>query len=126
MARELPIPSRNSHTHRPKASAQRKAETPAATLGDRKCIERGSYTGTRTKNSPSRWRFRPPSPLTFGFRLVPSKSASTYSRSVLGAVVNLLSGGGRHKRVIRGKSCKVRTNVLHTFHTLPAGLWRLR
>jgi len=37
------------------------------------------------KNSPSRLRFRPPSPGTFGFRLRPSGAASTYSRSVLGA-----------------------------------------
>ena len=45
-------------------------------------------TGPR-KNSPSRWRFRPPSPRTFGFRLRPPGAASTYSRSVLGARANL-------------------------------------
>src|SRR2546430_343485 len=32
-----------------------------------------------TRSSPSRWRFRPPSPLTFGFRLRSSRAASTYS-----------------------------------------------
>ena len=37
------------------------------------------------KNSESRWRFRPPNPLTFRFRVRPSSSASTYSRSVLAA-----------------------------------------
>src|SRR5205809_5033132 len=34
--------------------------------------------------SPSRFRFRPPDPLTFGFRLLPPVPASTYLRSVLG------------------------------------------
>src|SRR6266550_5181663 len=37
------------------------------------------------KNSPSRFRFRPPFRPTFGFRLRPPGWASTYSRSVLGA-----------------------------------------
>ena len=37
------------------------------------------------KNSPSRFRFRPPCRPTFGFRLRPPGWASTYSRSVLGA-----------------------------------------
>src|SRR3989440_1066929 len=41
------------------------------------------------KNSPSRFRFRPPLPLTFAFRLLPSDSVSTYLRSVLGANGNL-------------------------------------
>jgi len=37
------------------------------------------------KNSPSRWRFRPPNLLAFRFRVPPPGPASTYSRSVLGA-----------------------------------------
>ena len=41
--------------------------------------------GRDQKNSPSRFRFRPPLPLTFPFRVLPSDSASTYLRSVLGA-----------------------------------------
>src|SRR5207249_12116094 len=41
------------------------------------------------KSSPSRVRFRPPSPLTFRFRVVPSETASTYSRPLLGAGGNL-------------------------------------
>src|SRR5438034_10861046 len=41
------------------------------------------------KNSPSQFRFRPPFPLTFAFRLLPSDSVSTYLRSVLGAIGNL-------------------------------------
>src|SRR5258705_7276816 len=43
------------------------------------------------KNSPSQFHFRPPFPLTFAFRLLPSDSVSTYSRSVLGAIGNLTS-----------------------------------
>jgi hypothetical protein len=41
------------------------------------------------KNSPSRFRFRPPLPLTFPFRVLPSDSVSTYLRSVLGAISTL-------------------------------------
>src|SRR5580765_4538816 len=48
----------------------------------------------RQKNSPSRLRFRPSLPGTFGlppcgFALQPSGATSTYSRSVLGARANL-------------------------------------
>ena len=49
------------------------------------------------KNSPSRFRFRPPFPLTFAFRLLPSDSVSTYLRSVLGARRNLTSRQGRSR-----------------------------
>src|SRR5262245_63060262 len=49
------------------------------------------------KNSPSRFRFRPPLPLTFAFRLLPSDSVSTYLRSVLGARRNLTSAIGRSR-----------------------------
>src|SRR5579884_2891930 len=52
--------------------------TPAAAI-------RAARSKGRTKSSPSRWRFRPPLPRTFGFRLLPSGAASVYSRSVLGA-----------------------------------------
>src|SRR5262249_50226839 len=48
--------------------------------------------------SPSRSRFRPPFSLTFGFRLRPSSSASSYFRSVLGARGNLGAGSSPHKR----------------------------
>src|SRR5262249_4041424 len=41
------------------------------------------------KNSPSRLRFRPPNRLTFRLRVRPPDSASTYSRSVLGAGGNV-------------------------------------
>src|SRR5262245_50380910 len=41
------------------------------------------------RNSPSRWRFRPLHPQTVRFRVEPSGGASTYSRSVLGALWNL-------------------------------------
>ena len=46
-----------------------------------------------TMDSPSRWRFRPPNRLAFRFRVRPLGSASTYSRSVLGAGRNLLPAG---------------------------------
>jgi hypothetical protein len=42
-----------------------------------------------SKNSPSRWRFRPPNLLAFRFRVRPPGSTSTYSRSVLGARATL-------------------------------------
>jgi hypothetical protein len=122
IARDVPMPSRNNHTHTANASAQRNEDTPGATLGDRRCTRR-SYTAPGTINSPSRWRFRPPTPLTFRFRVVPSKSDSTYFRSVLGAVVNLLGGQARGNRSRRRKRCNLHRNVLHTFHTAPAGLW---
>ena len=50
-----------------------------------------------TMDSPSRWRFRPPSRLAFRFRVRPLGSASTYSRSVLGAGANLLRRPRRFK-----------------------------
>ena len=52
----------------------------------------------RSFGSPSRFRFRPPFALTFGFRLRPSGSASSYLRSVLGARGNLGVRRSRHKR----------------------------
>jgi hypothetical protein len=51
-----------------------------------------------TKSSPSRVRFRPPPPLTFGFRLLPSETASTYSRPLLGARGKLWPRGSERKR----------------------------
>ncbi len=155
MARELPMPSRKSHTTEPEGKrpqerrdAGRDAggsevharilirEAPRPTWRSR--LRHASPQQTpegRTpraeseagegpkKNSASRWRFRPPTPLTFGFRLAPSKSASTYFRSVLAAVVNLLGRYPRGKRSRGRKRCKLQTNVLHTFHTRPTGLW---
>ena len=61
---------------------------------------------SRTKNSPSRWRFRPPLPRTFGFRLLPSGAASTYSRSVLGARRNLR---------VETRPCKPRRHTFAAF-----------
>jgi hypothetical protein len=52
-------------------------------------VARARASRTTERNSPSRWRFRPLSPLTFRFRVEPSGWASTYSRSVLGARRNL-------------------------------------
>jgi hypothetical protein len=72
---------------------------------DRLAPERNATAGTvrRTvpardqKNSPSRFRFRPPFPLTFPFRVLPSDSVSTYLRSVLGAS-STITGGTRGSR----------------------------
>ena len=50
------------------------------------------------KVSPSRCRFRPPSPLAFGFRLPPPGAVSTYRRSVLGARGKLSGVRSRFKR----------------------------
>jgi hypothetical protein len=59
--------------------------------------------GRDQKNSPSRFRFRPPLPLTFPFRVLPSDSASTYLRSVLGARRRLTGATGRSRD--RKKTC---------------------
>ena len=58
---------------------------------------RSPAPGRDHKNSPSRFRFRPPLPLTFPLRVLPSDSVSTYLRSVLGASGNLTtsSSGSR-------------------------------
>jgi hypothetical protein len=57
-----------------------------------RCERSVRVRGAAKKNSPSRWRFRPLSPLTVRFRVEPSGCASTYSRSVLGAIRNLRNG----------------------------------
>ena len=46
--------------------------------------------GGETKNSPSRFCFRPHVRWTFGFRLRPVGDASSYSQPVLGAAVTVL------------------------------------
>lgn len=51
------------------------------------------------KYSPSRFHFRPPSPLAFGFRLLPPGAVSTYLRSVLGARGKVTGDVSRFKRV---------------------------
>ena len=63
---------------------------------------RGAPQSTRgsardQKNSPSRFRFRPPLPLTFRLRVQPPDSVSTYLRSVLGAIGNLCDASGSFK-----------------------------
>ena len=57
--------------------------------------------------SPSRFRFRPPSSLTLGLRLLPSRPASPYSRSVLGAGGNLGDRATHRKSPEREKSRKL-------------------
>ena len=69
---------------------------------------RRSGHARREKNSPSRWRFRPPSSLAFRFRVRPPRAASTYSRSVLGAGVNLRPVGRACNPPADGKICSLR------------------
>src|SRR5204863_9770625 len=52
---------------------------------DQTQIRQSPARGRDQKNSPSRFRFRPPLPLTFPLQVLPSDSVSTYLRSVLGA-----------------------------------------
>ena len=75
-------------------------------------------TARRGKNSPSRWRFRPPTPRTFGLRLRPSGAASAYSRSVLGARDNLTAPS------VVGKRTRVGTNAVcrHSCREEPSDL----
>src|SRR3954468_3907856 len=63
--------------------------------------------------SPSRSRFRPPAPLTFGFRLLPSLPASTYLRSVLGARRNLGEDKSFRKRSKDEKGAICRNSIFH-------------
>jgi hypothetical protein len=70
---------------------------PWLNAGGRRCIARrilrlrDGRPARDQKNSPSRFRFRPPLEPTFPFRVLPLREASTYSRSVLDA-----SGKVRH------------------------------
>jgi len=65
----------------------------------------------RKKSSPSRWRFRPPAPVTVRFRVEPPGRASTYSRSVLGATANLVGPWVRRQEALAG--------ICRTLRTLP-------
>jgi hypothetical protein len=58
---------------------------------------RSPARGRDQKNSPSQFRFRPPFPLTFPLRVLPSDSVSTYLRSVLGAITTLTRGATRSR-----------------------------
>src|SRR5436309_9139283 len=75
-------------------SAQRNDVTPWENAGRRI----GALDSRQKKNSPSRWRFRPPNPLAFRLRVQPPGPASTYSRSVLGASGTLRRLHGAFKR----------------------------
>src|SRR5205823_14799787 len=90
-----PIATRPARVGRHRGRAQPKEVTPELSGGGLGCAGRPRLKGGRAgkappcgrdqKNSPSRFRFRPPLPLTFPFRVLPSDSVSTYLRSVLGA-----------------------------------------
>ena len=76
-------------------------------------------TASDQKNSPSRFRFRPPLRPTFGFRLRPPGGASTYSRSVLGASGNLDGPQGLRKPVAGSVPRNLRKVHFSTFSTGP-------
>ena len=78
----------------------------------------------RLFHSPSRSRFRPPHPLTFGFRLQPSGGASTYSRPVLDATGTLGPPGGSCKRVRNGPRALCELFFFQHFHSDSCSLWR--
>jgi hypothetical protein len=80
--------------------------------------------GGRPLSSPSRFRFRPPAPLTFGFRLLPSLPASTYLRSVLGANGNLGEPRSFRKRSERRKGRNLQKFNFPHFHSRPCSLWK--
>jgi hypothetical protein len=80
--------------------------------------------GGRPLSSPSRFRFRPPAPLTFGFRLLPSLPASTYLRSVLGADRNLGEDKSFRKRSERRKGRNLQKFNFPHFHSRPCSLWK--
>src|SRR5205814_8117806 len=68
---------------------------------------------------------RPPDPLTFGFRLLPSVPASTYFRSVLGANGNLGEVRSFRKRSKRRKERNLQEFNYPHFHSRPCSLWIL-
>ncbi len=77
----------------------------------------------RERNSPSRRRFRPPSPVTFRFRVRPPGRVSSYSRSVLGALGNLGCRTWPFKASSCGKGCCLRPFSCPHLHGRAAGLW---
>jgi hypothetical protein len=80
---------------------------PRSYTGDPSRTARG-HVLHRTKNSPSRWRFRPSSRPTFRLHVLPPDSTSTYSRSVLGASGNLSGLQRCDKREGKRKGRKLR------------------
>ena len=79
-----------------------------------------------TISSPSRFPFRPPLPLTFPFRVQPSRSASTYSGPVLGARRNLgrRPGPCKGSKTRRGRNLR-KFNYPHV-HSRPCSVWITR
>jgi hypothetical protein len=90
-------------------------------------VHRGDYTQLKRdqKNSPGQFRFRPPLPLTFAFRLLPSDSVSTYLRSVLGANGNLGEVRSFRKRSKQRKGRNLQKFNFPHFHSTPCSLWKV-
>jgi hypothetical protein len=79
-------------------SARPESRKPASRSATKKfCHRLYPWAPPVAELSPSRSRFRPPIPLTFAFRLRPSRSASTYSRPVLDAGRTLRASWPGHK-----------------------------
>jgi len=78
----------------------------------------------RLFHSPSRSRFCPPHPLTFGFRLRPPGEASIYSRPVLDATGTLGAGQGECKHVQNGQRAFCELFFYQHFHSDSSNLWR--
>jgi len=131
----MPIASCPSQMNSARPNAQRKDVTPGSIEGGRRCTDAhrkpwgnlpvppnpfhwsASRTDAtrRTKSSPSRLRFRPPPPLTFPFRVLPSGATSSYSRSVLGASSTLTSWRKRSRGPKR-RFRKLRPFLFPTVH----------
>src|SRR3954447_1483606 len=82
-----------------------------------RCGHRNRLIGT--KDSPTRFRFRPPLPVTFALRLRPPPAASSYSRPVVGARGNLgaCKGARKGRRTRIDAICgKSKCPHLHTFY----------
>src|SRR5690242_14672723 len=75
-------------------------------------------------HSPSRSRFRPPRPLTFGFRLRPSRGASTYSRPVLDARGTVRPVRHGRKPFENGPAAFCEFFFFQHFHSDSSNLWR--
>ncbi len=75
------------------------------------------------KNSPSRFRFRPPLPLTFPLRVLPSDSVSIYSRSVLGASSKLRDARCTFKGVKEDVAAICEKFNYQHVHSISCNMW---
>jgi hypothetical protein len=107
--RELTDSVRRSPRHVKVMSPDRSMPRPASSTA----VQYETATLGSPFRSPSRFRFRPPDPLTFGFRLLPPVPASTYLRSVLGAEGNLGEAKSFRKRSKEEKGAICKNSIIH-------------